>query len=266
MEFMYITNNPDIAKILDDNSVITWIDLETLGKDERQKGMNTVKSKHSINDIAPVKHVLQNTPLLVRINPINRNTKEEIDDVIEAGADIIMLPMFKNKSEVELFINLVNGRCKTMLLFETKASVENIDDILSLPGIDKVHIGLNDLHLSYSLKFMFELVTNGTVEYMCVKFKEHNKEYGFGGVAKLGYGDIPVEFVLLEHKRLGSSRAILSRSFCNVNDYSDINLFRYNFEKELKKIIDFEKGIAGCGDIFTMNIHDATKKLIENRR
>ena len=28
-----------------------WIDLETLGKEERQKGMNTVKSKHSIEDI-----------------------------------------------------------------------------------------------------------------------------------------------------------------------------------------------------------------------
>ena len=49
---MYITNNPDVALIAEKYGVNRiWIDLETLGKEERQKGMNTVKSKHTVGDI-----------------------------------------------------------------------------------------------------------------------------------------------------------------------------------------------------------------------
>ena len=115
MEFYYITNNIEIAKICDKNNVIPWIDLEKLGKEVRQKGMNTVKSNHSISDIKNIKKVLHSMPLLVRINPINKDSENEINQVINAGADIIMLPFFHNKNEVEKFIKFVAGRCKTML-------------------------------------------------------------------------------------------------------------------------------------------------------
>ena len=38
LEFMYITNNPLVAKTADELGVKrVWIDLETLGKEERQK-------------------------------------------------------------------------------------------------------------------------------------------------------------------------------------------------------------------------------------
>lgn len=49
---MYITNNPTIAIIAQKYGVDRiWIDLETLGKGERQKNINSVKSNHSIADI-----------------------------------------------------------------------------------------------------------------------------------------------------------------------------------------------------------------------
>ena len=44
---------------------------------------------------------------------------------------------------------------KTCLLLETPEAVEIIDDILDIDGIDEIHIGLNDLHLGYKMKFMF---------------------------------------------------------------------------------------------------------------
>lgn len=68
MNYLYITNDVNIAKICDINGVIPWIDLEYLGKEERQKGMNTVKSNHSIEDIRKIKPYLKNSKLLVRIN------------------------------------------------------------------------------------------------------------------------------------------------------------------------------------------------------
>ena len=106
LKLMYITNNKDVAVIADKNGVDrVWVDLETLGKEERQKGLNTVKSHHRISDIAIIKPVLKNAEMLVRINPINENSKEEIEKVIQNGADNIMLPMFKTKDEVEQWKN-----------------------------------------------------------------------------------------------------------------------------------------------------------------
>ena len=55
VEYMYITNNVDIAKICDNVGITrVWVDLETLGKAERQKNMNTVKSHHTIDDIKKI--------------------------------------------------------------------------------------------------------------------------------------------------------------------------------------------------------------------
>ena len=81
--------------------------------------------------------------------------------------------------------------------------MDNIDSILAVQGIDYVHIGLNDLHLGYGMKFMFELLTDGTVEKLCNKLKEKGITYGFGGIAQLGQGTLPAEHIIAEHYRLG---------------------------------------------------------------
>ena len=52
LKFMYITNDVNVALIAEKYGVDRiWIDLETLGKEERQKNMDSVKSNHSIEDI-----------------------------------------------------------------------------------------------------------------------------------------------------------------------------------------------------------------------
>ncbi|CEA00483.1 2-keto-3-deoxy-L-rhamnonate aldolase [Jeotgalicoccus saudimassiliensis] len=219
MKLMYITNNPYKAKVAE-KAGIDWIfiDLEKIGKDERQKNLDTVKSKHSIEDISKIKKNIISSELLVRINPIHNNTENEINEVISAGAEIIMLPYFKTKEEVDYFISKVNGRVKTCLLLETSEAVENLDSILELKNIDYIHIGLNDLHLSYKLNFMFEPVSNGTVERIIEKIKQKNIKYGFGGIAKIGEGTLPAERILAEHYRLGSQMVIISRSFTSKED------------------------------------------------
>lgn len=124
-----------------------------------------------------------------------------------------MLPFFKTRHEVEMFVSLVDGRAQTCLLLETPEAVSEVDSIIRVDGIDYVHVGLNDLHLGYGMKFMFELLANGTVDMLCTKFREKGVPFGFGGVARLGGGLLPAEYVLSEHYRLGSSMVILSRSF-----------------------------------------------------
>src|SRR5699024_2148213 len=136
--------------------------------------------------------------LLVRINPFYDKSEDEINKVIAAGADIIMLPFFKTVLEIEKFISIVNNRAKVMLLLETPEAVECIDHIVELDGIDLIHIGLNDLHLSYKMNFMFELLADGTVEKLGKKITNKKIPFGFGGIAQLGEGTLPAENILTE--------------------------------------------------------------------
>lgn len=245
LKLMYITNNVEVAKIAQKNGVDRiWVDLETLGKQERQGHIDSVKSKHSIEDIKKIVPVLSTSEMLVRVNPLNPNSYEEINAVIDAGADIIMLPMWKSADDVKKFLNIVNHRTKTTLLLETKEAVECLDEVLENGGFDEIHIGLNDLHLSYGLTFMFELLSNGVVENICNKIKEYGIPYGFGGIAKLGEGALPAEKIILEHYRLGSTRAILSRSFCNVEKLSSLDDAVDVFNENMKTQRNFEDKVT----------------------
>ncbi len=267
LKLMYITNNVDIAKIAEKYGVDrVWIDLETLGKEERQKNMNTVKSHHKISDITKIKNVLSSTEVLVRINPMNKCSKDEIEKVIDAGADMIMLPMWKNQSEVYEFLSIVKNKregVKTTLLLETKEAVECVDEVLSMGGFDEIHIGLNDLHLSYKLTFMFELLSNGKVEMLCNKFRRAGIEYGFGGIAKIGDGLLPAEKIIMEHYRLGSTRAILSRTFCDnaiVDSQDEIDrVFRVN----MKKLREFETSLQGLSYETFINNKKSVAEIVD---
>lgn len=260
LNMMYITNDPAVARIAEENGVDRiWVDLEFIGKSARQGGMDTVQSHHTIEDIRAIRAAVSKAEVLVRVNPIHAATPDygssmwEIDAAVEAGADVLMLPYFKTVREVQLFLALVGGRAKTMLLVETPEAVEHIDEILALDGIDEIHIGLNDLSLGYGMKFMFELLADGTVERLCLKFRKKGIPYGFGGIAALGKGMLPAERVIREHYRLGSTRVILSRSFCNTSLVTDHDAIAEIFRTGMAEIRALEAECAGHADYFWSN-------------
>ena len=271
LKLMYITNDPQVALIAEKYGVDRiWIDLETLGKEERQKGMDTVKSDHKIEDIARIKPILTSSELLVRVDPWNENSPRQIDAVIEAGADMVMLPMWKDSETVQKFTDQVNGRAKTTLLLETKEAVECADRVLEDTEFDEIHIGLNDLHLSYGLSFMFELLANGTVEMLCRKFRKKGIPYGFGGIAKIGEGLLPAEKVILEHYRLGSTRAILSRAFCDTALINDLDEIDRIFRENMLALEKYENSVeAQQADVFRKNkeeVKEIVKQIVESKR
>lgn len=273
LNLMYITNQPDIARIAQAAGVDrVFLDMEYIGKGVRQHGMDTVQCQHSLEDLAVIRSAVTRSKVLVRCNPIHEATdtysgsKSEVDGIVAGGADIIMLPYFKTVGEVRTFLELVKGRVRTCLLVETPEAVEKIDEILALQGIDEVLIGLNDLSLGYGRKFMFELLADGTVEALCRKFAEKGIPYGFGGIASLGRGLLPAEYIIKEHYRLGSTSVILSRSFCNINKVTDMRVLRtlfrdgvgqirqlelecaegrIDYEQNRQKVCDIVKRIAG---------------------
>lgn len=260
LKLMYITNRPDIALIAEHNGVDRiFVDMEYIGKAERQGNLDTVKNHHTIHDIAVLRRVLTQSELLVRVNPIHDKTDEydssedEINASIEAGADIVMLPFFKTVEEVKRFLRIVDGRVKAMLLLETPEAVEVLDQILALPGIDEIHIGINDLSLGYGKRFMFELLTDGTVEFLCRRIQQKGIFYGFGGIASLGRGLVPAEMIIKEHYRLGSKMAILSRSFCNIDKYDNMDAVEEIFFRGVREIRALEKECATHAVYFSEN-------------
>lgn len=268
IKLMYITNRTEVAKIAEDSGVERiFVDMEYIGKADRQGGMNTVQNHHTVEDVRMIKNAVTKSEVMVRINPIHDATeeycgsKEEIDAVIEAGADLIMLPYFKTVEEVRVFLEMVAGRVRTIPLVETPEAVELIDEILELPGIDEIFIGLNDMSLGYGKKFMFEVLADGTVEMLCKKFAEKEIPYGFGGIASLGKGLLKGEYVIKEHYRLGSTCAILSRSFCNISQMESLEVAREIFERGVSDIREYEKECELCDE----QEFDENKHMVEDK-
>ena len=224
-----------------------FYDLEYIGKESRQHGRNTVKSMNSIDDIPAVRKVLDKSELLVRTNPIHAYTKMEVDKAIEYGADILMLPMVMDQHDVEQFVSYVNGRAKVCIMIETAAAMARLDKILAVPGVSELFIGLNDLHISMGLTFMFEFLSNGLLEYIANKCNKAGMPFGFGGIARIGEGDLPSDNILGEHVRLGSQSVILSRTFKGIVGV-DKNVRPIDLSEEVQKVRNRVKEIEQWND------------------
>ena len=271
---MYITKNPEVARIAEDAGV-DWIfvDMEFIGKDSRQGGLDTVQNHHTVEDVRYIKMAVKKANVLVRVNPIHEalpdypSSRDEIDATVKAGADIVMLPFFKTVEEVKQFISYVDGRAKTLLLMETVEAANLVDEILEVPGIDMIHLGLNDMHLELGMKFMFELLADGTVERLGNKIKAKGIPFGFGGIATLEGGAMPGAMVLKEHYRLGSSMVIVSRSFCNTDVVTEINEVRTIFNDGIGAIRDLENELQNATpDCFESNriaVIEAVNRIIQ---
>ena len=268
---MYITKNPDVAQIAE-KAGVDWIfvDMEFLGKELRQGGLDTVQNHHTVEDVANIKAALSSAKVLVRVNPLHDtiegypSSKDEIASVIDAGADIVMLPFFKTVEEVEYFIKIVDGRAKVCLLVETPEAAALLEDIVEVPGIDMIHFGLNDMHLAFGMKFMFQLLADGSVDKWTNIVCRKGIQYGFGGLASLNGGAVPGRMILKEHYRLGSQMVILSRAFCNADKMTDMDEVSKIFTQGVADIRELEKEVDNMThDEFMMN-HRAVCEAVES--
>jgi len=266
---MYITNHPEVAKIAEEAGV-DWIfvDLEFIGKAERQHSDNAVRN-HSISDVRIIKESTSKSNVIARINPLHDalpnypSSKDEIDEVINAGADIIMLPYFHTLIEIQTFLNIVEGRAKTCLLLETIEAANILDQIVEIPGIDMIHIGINDMHIDLGKKFMFELLSNGLVEKWINTIQNKGIMCGFGGIANIDSGVVPGGKILLEHIRLKSEMVIVSRTFCDIDKISNLATIKQLFDTEIKRIRDMEEKFSNCDNGILLDNHKEVIQIVD---
>ena len=210
------TNDPGLAARADAAGVDRiGPDLEIIGKQRRQGHLNTRISAHSLDDIAAIRPRLTRAKLFVRTNPIHPGSADEIERVLDAGAEVVMLPMFTTPEEVAIFLRLVRGRARTVPLLETARAAACVDEIIAQGGFDELHIGLNDLYLSSGFRNHFEVMCSGLLESVCAKLRAAGIRFSLAGIGRAGDAHLPVpsDMVYPQYPRLGATGAIVSRVF-----------------------------------------------------
>lgn len=251
VRLLYITKDPAVGAIAE-RAGVDWVfvDMEYRGKQARQSNRDTVISAHTLEDVKAMRKVISTSKLMVRINPIGAWSDKEIAGVLDAGGDIVMLPFFSTAVEVSAFVSKVGGKAQTCLLLETLEGIDVLDDILAVPGIDFVHIGLNDIHIARGSTFMFEFLADGGVDQIARKLRDVGITFGFGGMARIGNLLPPAERILAEHFRVGSTGVILSRSFCPPSQATEGEAFESMFKEEVAKIREHERRLAQADEDF----------------
>jgi len=190
------------------------LDLETLGKVDRQRGLDTWISPHKLQDIDVIGPEIAPATLFVRCNPLHPGSRLEIEALIDRGVRVIMLPNFTNSETVELFLDIVAGRARVVPLIERLAATSLISALAAL-GIDEVHIGLNDLSIESSIRNRLALLASPLLDAIAAGARANNVRFGVGGLARAMDEDLPIasDLVYAQHARLGATGALIARSF-----------------------------------------------------
>jgi hypothetical protein len=210
------TNEPDLAALADAAGIDrVGLDLETIGKRERQRGLGTWISTHSERDLASLAAVMSRAQLFARTEPVNPGLRNQIERLIAAGVRVLMLPMFSRADEVARFVDQVAGRATVVLLLETAEAVWRIDEILAVEGIDEIHLGLNDLALSMRATNRFEVLTDEAISQVAKTIVQAGVGFGAGGLGRVDDQSLPIptDLIYAQYPRLGATAALVSRAF-----------------------------------------------------
>jgi hypothetical protein len=211
-----ITNDVRMAACADQAGVDrVGVDLEYLGKAERQAGHDTRLMQHDWDDLSGISKQLHHADLFVRINPIHAGTLAEIDTALELGAKVLMLPAFRTADEVATFVRAVRGRARVVVLVELAPAVVRIREILGVRGIDEVMIGLNDLRLQLGVANHFEVLASPVVDMLAAEVLRKGLPLAVGGLGRVGDTSLPVPASLVhaQYPRLEATGAWIARSF-----------------------------------------------------
>ena len=210
------TNRPGLAAAADGAGVDRiGPDLERLGKQERQGGMNRWISDHTEGELPGVFAALARARRFVRCNPPHPGLAAEIERLLAQGAQVVMLPHFHHVDEARRFVGAIGGRARSVLLVETVRAASRVAELCRLEGLDEIHFGLNDLSLDLGWGNQFAVLCSSLLEDACAVVRESGLPFAVGGIGRALDRSLPVrsELVYAQYPRLGASGALLSRVF-----------------------------------------------------
>ncbi len=165
----------------------------------------TLDMQHGVIDYPNAVGMLQaiSTTKVVPMARVNWNEPGQIMKILDAGAYGVICPMVSNKTEANNFVKAcmyppdgyrsygpirglvyggsdyadeANNEILKFAMIETKESLENLNDIMSTPGLDGIYIGPADLSLAIGEKPSFDKPEGDPVYEVIMRILEHSKK------------------------------------------------------------------------------------------
>ena len=172
----------------------------------------TIDMQHGVIDYSNALQMLQaiSTTDTIPLARVNWNEPGQIMKILDAGCYGVICPMVSNKVEAERFVkacmyppdgyrsygpirgliyggsdygDYANYEILKLAMIETKEALDNLDEIMSTPGLDGVYIGPADLSLAIGEKPAFDNLP-GTPAYKKIEeILQHAKKHKiFAGI------------------------------------------------------------------------------------
>src|SRR6056300_640589 len=144
----------------------------------------TIDMQHGLVDYSNALPMLQtiSTTDVTPLARVNWNEPGQIMKILDAGCYGIICPMVSNKKEAENFVQ-ANEEILKLAMIETKESLENLDEIMSTPGVDGIYIGPADLSLAIGEKPGFDRAETTKAYSEILRILEHAKKNNiFAGI------------------------------------------------------------------------------------
>ena len=165
----------------------------------------TIDMQHGVVDYPNALQMLQaiSTTDVVPIARVNWNEPGQIMKILDAGAYGVICPMVSNRKEAENFVKAclyppkgyrsygpirgllyggsdygkyANDEIIKLAMIETRESLENLDSIMSTPGLTGIYIGPADLSLAIGEEPSFDKPEGDKVYDTIMKILEHAKK------------------------------------------------------------------------------------------
>ena len=210
------TDDPERARAADAAGVDRiGLDLERLGKRERQADPSLWQTTHSEEALPAIGASLTSATLFARTNPPHSGWAEEAERLIAAGAEVLMLPAFHSAVQVEAALDVVGDRALLVPLIETAEALAEVRAIASIATLQEVHLGLNDLAIAMRLANRFAVLTRPDVEEATHALASAGLRVGVGGIGRALDESLPIraDLIYAQYPRLRASGALIARSF-----------------------------------------------------
>ncbi len=199
------------------------VDWENQAKKARQKDFDTEINLHTFDDLCRLRHMVPPGKLICRVNGFNGDqTFREADLAVKGGADEIFLPMVTSAGQVKALLDHCGNAVAVSILIETTAALDCLAALSELP-LNRVYVGLNDLHIQQATPNLFYPMTDGTV----ANIRRHfSQPLGLGGVTHPAGGKPITSHELIKaYAQLSVNFSFLRRTFvsdCRRFEVSEI--------------------------------------------
>jgi hypothetical protein len=211
LQLLLFTTDPSFAAEADAAGVDGFlVDWENRWKQVRQDGYGMEVNFDTPADVRALRAV-STRPVAVRVDRYRRVVDRHVEEALDCGAGLLMLPMAETPADVERFVDVVAGRAETIIQIETQSLVERCAELRSI-GWDWAYIGLNDLMVSRRGRWYWEPFMDGTLDRIVEVLG--GRGVGVGAVTIIGGGaPMPFTHLFREMARLGCGLTFLRRAF-----------------------------------------------------